>query len=64
VTDKTLPSLGGPNCLTLPSERSCDGNRKTLKFIVNGVKADGIAQSDITDLDRVLVSYGSESIQR
>lgn len=64
LTDKTLPNLGGPSCLELPSgERVCDGDGKTLKFVVNGVQADGISETDITDLDRVLVSYGSESAE-
>ena len=42
--------------------RHCDEGGKSLKFIVNGVKVDGIAFSDIGDLDRVLISYGSESV--
>lgn len=34
---------------------------KTFKFFVNGVRVDGIAGMDISDLDRVLISYGAES---
>ncbi len=33
----------------------------TFKFFVNGVRVDGIAAMDISDLDRVLISYGPES---
>ena len=34
---------------------------ETFKFYVNGVKVDGVASYGIHDLDRVLISYGSES---
>jgi len=55
-------AVGGPACLTMPDgTKHCDGNGKTFKFIVNGVKVDGVATLDITDLDRVLISYGPES---
>ncbi len=37
---------------------------KTFKFLVNGVRVDGIAALDISDLDRVLISYGSETIEQ
>lgn len=36
---------------------------KTFKFFVNGVRVDGIAGMDISDLDRVLISYGDESLE-
>jgi hypothetical protein len=54
VDDKTT-------CLTLPDgQKLCNSATEKLHFIVNGVKVDGAAQSLITDLDRVLISYGSE----
>jgi len=34
---------------------------ETFKFYVNGVKVDGIASYNISDLDRVLISFGSET---
>ncbi|MCC7364370.1 MAG: hypothetical protein IT303_08340 [Dehalococcoidia bacterium] len=34
----------------------------TFKFIVNGVEVDGISGENIGDLDRVLVSFGTESL--
>jgi len=37
-----------------------EGDRK-FRFIVNGVKVDGITFSEIHDLDRVLIAYGSET---
>ena len=66
LSDKMTPAgkVGAPTCLTMPDgTKHCEGNGKTFKFIVNGVKVDGIATSDITDLDRVLISYGAESLE-
>jgi hypothetical protein len=34
---------------------------ETFKFYMNGVKVDGVSNTDIHDLDRVLISFGSES---
>ena len=34
---------------------------KTLKFYLNGIRADGIAFEEIGNLDRLLISYGAES---
>lgn len=36
-------------------------NGKTFKFYVNGVRVDGVSHYLITDLDRVLISYGGET---
>jgi hypothetical protein len=50
-----------PACLTLPGgQELCDTEDEKLSFIVNGVKVEGIAFSYVTDLDRVLISYGDE----
>lgn len=49
-------------CITLPEgERFCTSGTKQLSFILNGVKVDTLAFEDITDIDRVLISYGDES---
>ena len=36
---------------------------ETFKFYVNGVKVDGVASYSIHDLDRVLISFGSEYLR-
>ena len=36
---------------------------ETFKFYVNGVKVDGVSNTDIHDLDRVLISFGPETEQ-
>jgi hypothetical protein len=35
---------------------------ETFKFYVNGVRVDGVSNTDIHDLDRVLISFGTESV--
>lgn len=55
---------GAPLTLTLPDGqefREEDGN--TFKFIVNGVRVDGVANTEIADIDRVLISYGPETFE-
>lgn len=48
--------------LTLPDgTKLTTANGKTFKFWLNGVRADGIGRIEIGDLDRLLVSYGSET---
>lgn len=49
-------------CLTLPEgEQLCNSETERLSFILNGVRVDALAFQDITDIDRALISYGSES---
>ncbi len=49
-------------CLTIPSgEKLCQSATETFKFYVNGVKVDGVSNTGIHDLDRVLISFGSET---
>ena len=49
-------------CLTLPEgEQLCNSERERLSFMVNGVRVDGLAFQDITDIDRALISFGDES---
>ena len=49
-------------CLTLPEgEQLCNSDAERLAFILNGVHVDGLAFQDITNIDRALISFGSES---
>ncbi|MDP2973614.1 MAG: hypothetical protein Q8N60_01045 [Candidatus Diapherotrites archaeon] len=51
-----------PNCFTLDSnERHCSDKIKTLKFFVNGAQNNMFENYEIRDLDRILVSFGSEN---
>ncbi len=58
-------SLGGDlsdECLTLPEVGNfcADGDRQ-LRFLVNGVPVDSLRHVQISDLQRVLISYGTET---
>ncbi len=60
------PSLAGisarKSCLKLPDgQKLCESDSETFKFYVNGIKVDGISLTNISDLDRVLISFGTES---
>lgn len=49
-------------CITLPEgERFCNSETERLTFILNGVNVDALAFEDITNIDRVLISFGSDS---
>jgi len=49
-------------CLTTPEgEQLCNSDEERLSFILNGVKVDALAFEDITNIDRALISFGSES---
>lgn len=65
LTDASLTDrVDERTCLQMPGsngEKLCNGPTETLKFFVNGVRVDGIAVMDISDLDRVLISFGSET---
>jgi hypothetical protein len=66
LTDKSTIAgqQGQPSCLTMPDgEEFCEDGESTFKFVVNGVQVDGIADTEIADIDRVLISYGSETIE-
>ena len=57
-------SIGGDlnsNCLEFEGESYCNENGKTLKFYVNGQPNNEFASYIIHDLDKILVSYGSEN---
>ncbi|MCY3603313.1 MAG: hypothetical protein OXH12_09565 [Chloroflexi bacterium] len=48
-------------CLTTPEgEQWCNSETERLSFVLNGVRVDGLAFQDITDIDRALISFGSE----
>ena len=50
------------SCLTTPEgEQFCTSEAERLSFFLNGVKVDGLAFQDITNIDRALISFGSES---
>lgn len=63
-TDATLGAKKGQACLRLTSggEKYCESATETFKFFVNGVQIDGLAGHELHDLDRVLISFGSESV--
>jgi hypothetical protein len=63
IADPTLVGTeDATTCLATPDgQQLCNTATEKLRFIVNGVRVDGVAQSFITDLDRVLISYGSET---
>ncbi len=53
LTDSALKLRGG--------ETLRNSGNETLKFFVNGVRVDSIMFMNISDLDRVLISFGSET---
>lgn len=57
TADQTTLKL--PNGTTLRAQ-----NGKSFKFYVNNVRVDGVSNTLIGDLDRVLISYGSETDQQ
>lgn len=66
ITDATLTDkVDASTCLQTPNkgEKLCNTATGTFKFFKNGVKVDGIALMDIGDLDRVLISYGPETVE-
>ena len=58
---KSIKGDINPNCLVFEGESYCNGDRKTLKFYVNGQPNNQFASYVINDLDKILVSYGSEN---
>ncbi|MEO6397354.1 MAG: hypothetical protein ABIP13_02685 [Tepidiformaceae bacterium] len=63
LTDPTLPGVSAQTtCLKMPDgQKLCNSATEAFKFYANGVKVDGIAVVSISDLDRVLISYGDET---
>lgn len=59
-----LKSLGmdlSNECVVVGGSSYCNDNVKTLKFYVNGQKSNEFGSRVIKDLDKYLISYGSES---
>jgi len=62
LKDSTMFAEVGKETLALPSgEILQSSSTESLKFIVNGVRVDGIAGLQIAGLSRVLISYGDEN---
>lgn len=66
--DKTIgkffESLGvtfTKDCFEINSKKYCADWKKTLKFFVNDKENTAYADYEFSDLDRILISYGSES---
>lgn len=66
LLDPSFPTVKpGSACIAAPGVgKVCEGNGVTAKFIVNGVKIDGVSNMDIHDMDRVLISFGPESFDQ
>lgn len=59
---KTLPMELTSDCLTTGTgEKFCNSQTKTLKFYINGQKADNFQNTEIKDGDKALISYGQET---
>ena len=58
---KTLKSDLNNNCLVLESQNYCNEKNKKLKFYVNSHQNNEFDNYVIKDLDKILVSYGSEN---
>ncbi|MEK6891566.1 MAG: hypothetical protein AABX25_00105 [Nanoarchaeota archaeon] len=58
---KSLNGDFNNNCLTLDEQTYCDDGNKKLKFYVNGKPNDEFGYYVMKDLDKVLVSYGTEN---
>jgi hypothetical protein len=49
------------DCITLENkEKFCNGGNKKLKFFVNGKESSEFENYVFNDLDKLLISYGSE----
>lgn len=49
------------DCLTINEKEFCDGNGRSLKYYINGKITPDLKHTLIHDLDKVLISYGSEN---
>lgn len=59
---KSLKMDLSKDCLVMDTgEKYCNDSKNTLKMYVNGQKNDQFADYNMQDLDRILISYGSES---
>jgi hypothetical protein len=64
LDDPSFPGItADKTCMTLPDKtKLCNTATETWKFIANGVPVDGLSNVYISDLSRVLLSYGPESV--
>jgi hypothetical protein len=51
------------DCLTINEKQFCDANGRLVKYYLNGKLAPNLANTEITDLDKVLILYGAETPQ-
>lgn len=58
---KSIGAVLNSNCLVFGGQSYCSGDGKLLKFYVNGKPDSNFAGYIIQDLDKILVSYGSEN---
>ena len=49
-------------CMTVNGKEFCDLNGRTVKYYLNGKIVPSLRYVEISDLDKVLISYGSESL--
>lgn len=65
--DEFLTSIGfklTDTSLTLPSGETLENTQtEQLKFYVNGIRIDSLMFQDILDLNRVLITFGSETVE-
>jgi len=66
LTDPSYPTVKpGSACIKMPDgQKLCEGNGETMKFILNGVQIDGIANMNVHDMDRMLLSFGPETVDQ
>ena len=66
LTDPSFPGIDSSRtCMTLPDKtKLCNTATETWKFIANGVQVDGMANVNVSDLSRVLFSYGPETVDQ
>ena len=58
---KSLGEDFNNNCAVLENSSYCNENNKKLRFYVNGKLNSEYDNYEIKDLDKILVSYGTES---
>ena len=63
LQDPSLPgTTADKTCLKFPDgQRLCTSATESFKFFVNAVRVDGVSATGMHDLDRILISYGSET---
>lgn len=63
VTDPSFPGIDSPRtCMTFPDKtKLCNTDTEKWKFVANGVQVDGMSNVNVSELSRVLFSYGPET---